>query len=321
MPCYNPLKGYRSQTVNPSGKRSISFSPKEGFHDLRIDIPCGQCIGCRLERSRQWAIRCVHESKLYEDNCFVTLTYRDENLPKGGSLVKEDFQKFMKRLRTRIEDSSPSNCLHRFKGGKVRYFHCGEYGEKFARPHYHACLFNVDFDDRVLLTIQNGNELHVSEELNSLWPQGFSTIGRVTFESAAYVARYITKKITGRMAEQYYEYEDENGEFIGRQPEYVTMSRRPGIGKGWYDKFKTDLFNGILPVGNRNGELVVSSPPKFYLSKLELEHPEHFSRIKTEKRVKGEKRAWDNTYERLAVREIIQYEKLKNCKRNYEDGT
>ena len=87
MPCYSPLHGYRSKSVNPAtGKRSIVFSPSEGFTDFKLALPCGQCIGCRLERSRQWAMRCMHEASLYKNNCFITLTYAPEKLPPSGSL-------------------------------------------------------------------------------------------------------------------------------------------------------------------------------------------------------------------------------------------
>src|SRR4051794_29862641 len=100
MPCFRPLKGYRARVTNPdTGKRSIVFNARKGFNDLPVDLPCGQCIGCRLERSRQWAIRCSHEAKLHEENCFITLTYAPEHLPPGGTLVVKDFQDFMKRLR------------------------------------------------------------------------------------------------------------------------------------------------------------------------------------------------------------------------------
>ena len=136
MPCYRPIKGYRSRRLNAeTGKRPVVFNPRDGFYDQPVDLPCGQCIGCRLERSRQWAIRCVHEASLHERNCFITLTYRDECLPTNGSLDLDAFQKFMKRLRRRF-------------GEGVRFFHCGEYGENFGRPHYHAILFNLDFSDK-----------------------------------------------------------------------------------------------------------------------------------------------------------------------------
>ena len=156
MSCYSPLIGYRSRFTNPStGKRNIVFSLREALDDQVIKIPCGQCIGCRLKRSASWAIRCVHEASLHEKNCFITLTFNNEWLPKDGSLDVRDFQLFMKRLRKKY-------------GEGIRFFHCGEYGEKFRRPHYHACLFNFDFPDREIWSVRRGFELYTSESLAEL---------------------------------------------------------------------------------------------------------------------------------------------------------
>ena len=192
MPCYKPLRGYRSNTKTQTGKRSIVFNPRHGFIDQPQDVPCGQCIGCRLERSRQWAIRIVHESQMHEQSYFLTLTYNNEFLPKTGSLQKADVQLFMKRLRKKF-------------GKGIRYYYCGEYGEKFHRPHYHLIIFGCEFPDKILWKIERGNRLWISEDLNKLWKKGYCSIGMVTFESAAYVARYVTKKITGKQANQHYE--------------------------------------------------------------------------------------------------------------------
>ena len=117
MPCYYPLQGWRSKELTKNGKRAIVFDRKKGYVDQPLEVPCGQCIGCRLDRSRDWALRCIHEAQLHEDNSYITLTYDDDNLPANASLDKSDFQKFMKRLRKSLGDK------------KVRFFHCGEYGE------------------------------------------------------------------------------------------------------------------------------------------------------------------------------------------------
>lgn len=255
MPCYRPLQGYRAREVNASGKRSLVFGPEGGKYGFPVEVPCGRCIGCRLERSRQWAIRLVHEGALHEEKCFLTLTYDPAHLPPDGSLDVTEFQRFMKRLRKKV---SPT---------RIRFFHCGEYGEKLGRPHYHACLFNFDFLDKSLWSVREGVSLYVSPILAELWPFGFSTIGDVTFESAAYVARYVMKKVTGAAAPVHYE---------KKKPEYVTMSRRPGIGKGWYDKFKSDVYPHDFVVVNG----VKVRPPKFYDSKFELTDPQMFSTLK-----------------------------------------
>lgn len=305
MPCYHPLLGYRSLSINPSGKRSIVFNKNQGFADMPVELPCGQCIGCRLDRSRQWAIRCVHEASLYENNCFITLTYNDENLPKDNSLCVEHFQLFMKKLRKKY-------------GKGIRYFHCGEYGENFGRPHYHACIFNFDFrDKKVLKTLQDGTNYYVSEKLNELWEYGFTMIGDVTFESAAYVARYITKKITGKNAfEHYNKINYETGEIIAeRRPEYVTMSRKPGIGKPWLDKFSTDVYpeDYIVLRGKK------LKPPKYYNAQYEKVYPSDYEKIKNRRIVNAKKHFYNNTRDRLTVRETIQKYKFNLLKRNYEN--
>lgn len=270
---------------------------------MPVTIPCGQCIGCKLERSRQWAIRCVHEASLYDKNCFITLTYRDEKLPKNNSLEVPAFQNFMKRLRKRF-------------GAGIRFFQCGEYGEKFQRPHYHACLFNFDFPDRELFQIRDGTRLYTSKALEELWTDGFSTIGDVTFESAAYVARYVTKKLTGDKAIDHYNVVDhKTGEIlIERKPEYVTMSRRPGIGKPWLDKFNTDVYPGDFVV--MDGKKM--RPPKYYDSKFELDDPETFRKIKAQRKRQVIETAHNATWERLAVREEIQRQKFSLLRRGYE---
>jgi len=313
MPCYHPLTGYRSKDRNPNGKRSIVFNPTHGFRDLPVTLPCGRCIGCRLERSRQWATRIMHEASMHQENCFLTLTYSPEELPKGGTLVKRHHQLFMKRTRKKLKKP-------------MRYFQCGEYGELSSRPHYHSILFGIDFIDKKLYKVQNGNNLYVSETLGTiinkegdiqctgkgLWPHGISVIGEATFESAAYVARYITKKITGPDAALYYR---------GKVPEYVTMSRRPGIGQAWLKKFTCDVFPRDFVLVDRKNSRVRCRPPKYYGSQFELLDPIQFSKIQAKRKVDADARSIDNTVERLKVRKKIQEYKFKRLIRNYENGT
>ncbi len=264
---------------------------------MPVAVPCGQCIGCRLERSRQWAIRCMHEAAEHPENAFVTLTYSAEHLPTGATLVKKDFQDFIKRLRERIEPK------------RLRYYHCGEYGEENSRPHYHALIFGHDFEDKILWRKQNEQNLYVSAILNEVWGKGHTSIGDVTFKSAAYVARYIMKKITGEDAQNHYQVLDgETGEVHDRLPEYTTMSRRPGIGKTWFDKYKGE----VLP----RDEVIVNGkrvkPPKFYdaqVSEAELE------KIKARRKKQAEKHADDNTRERLRVREKVKHSQVNQLKR------
>jgi hypothetical protein len=304
MPCYKPLHGYRSQTVNESGKRGIVFNVTQGFKDMPVELPCGQCIGCRLERSRQWAIRCVHEASLYEKNCFITLTFNDENLPSNGSVDVRDFQLFMKRLRKKF-------------GSGIRFFHCGEYGDEFKRPHYHALIFNFDFPDKVLWSKQNDSLIYTSEVLNELWEhKGFTTIGDVTFESAAYVARYVTKKVTGEKADEHYtSIHRETGEIVSRKPEYISMSRRPGIGKGWFEKYHSEVYvhDGV----RINNHFI--KPPKFYDKAYEVKYPKKMIIIKKNRELRSLIFTEHTTPERLAVREKLHLLRFDRLKRSYEN--
>lgn len=287
MPCYSPLKGYRSATPTVNGKFQIVFSPKDGLVDKPMEVPCGQCIGCRLERSRQWAIRCMHEASLYSDNSFITLTYSDEHLPTDMGLRLSDFQKFMKRLRFKY-------------GSNIRFYHCGEYGDTTGRPHYHACLFNHDFPDKKFWTIRNGNRVYRSAELEKLWPFGLSEIGDVTFQSAAYVARYIMKKVNGDNADEHYTWFDRvTGEIVRRPSEYTTMSRRPGIGSGWFEKYKTDVYphDRVIVKGQK------MRPPRYYDRMYEIIAPDKLRDLKILRVKNAKKHLDDNTSARLNVRE------------------
>ena len=291
------MQGYRSRA---DGK-TIVFNPTHGWVDRPLTIPCGQCVGCRLERSRQWAVRCVHEASLHEDNCFITLTYNNESLPEDGSLNKKHFQDFMKRLRKK------------YKNKKIRYYHCGEYGDKNFRPHYHAIIFGLQFDDQKLFTVNNGEKLYTSEKLEKLWPFGFSTIGTVTFESAAYVARYVMKKVNGKNAKNHYERVDSNtGEIYSLVPEYNTMSRRPGIASGWFDKYKDDVY----PSDNIHLREKTFRPPKFYDKMYEHLMPNEMEKIKMQRMNNMQKHVKDNTAERLAVKEQVKHAQLNKLIRS-----
>jgi len=239
---------------------------------------------------------------MYQENCFITLTYNDDHLPDDLSLNVREFQLFMKRLRKEY-------------GAGIRYFHCGEYGEQFARPHYHACIFNHDFEDKKLWTTQNGEKLYTSQSLSQLWPYGFSTTGTVTFQSAAYVARYITKKITGDLAVTHYEYTNPiTGEITHRKPEYTTMSRRPGIGKDWLNKYTSDIYPGDFVV--MNGKKM--KPPKYYDKQYEIEYPSDYAKLRSKRLQGSRKNQHDNTPERLKVRLAVQEARLKRLPRNLD---
>lgn len=248
MKCFRPLTAYQL------ADGSISFSQRGDFRFLTLR--CGQCIGCRVERSRQWAVRCLHEASMHSHSQFVTLTYDDDHVPHDWSLNHVHFQKFMKRARRRF--------------GPFRFFMCGEYGDENYRPHYHACLFGLNLTDlKYWRKSESGSECFRSAALESVWTAGSSEVGAVTFESAAYVARYTLKKVTGPEAEEHYQSVDPyTGAIYNRTPEYARMSLKPGIGATWFAKYGREVFPRDRVV--INGREVV--PPRYYFELLQREH-------------------------------------------------
>jgi hypothetical protein len=297
MPCYHPISAFQC------ADKSIVFYESKRHDVIRsLNLPCGQCVGCRLERSRQWAIRCMHEAQMHTENCFITLTYNDDHLPSDKSLVYRDFQLFIKRLRKR------------YPGRKIRYYMAGEYGENFGRPHWHACLFGIDFNDKKLWKRTTaGSNLYTSRDLEILWPFGYSSIGDVTFESAAYVARYIMKKVTGKNADEHYtEIDPDTGEITKRKPEFTKMSLKPGIGYEWYKQYTSDVYPHDYVV--IRGKKV--KPPKYYDKKYKIDNPYEFDELLYIREKSAKLTNADNTPERLLVKEQVAKAKLQKLKRN-----
>lgn len=303
MPCYSPLQAYQSLEKRPNGKMRLIWCENDPLAGAPINLPCGQCVGCRLERSRQWAIRCLHEAQMHEENCFITLTVSPDNdITRTTTLVKKDFQKFMKRLRKAFPEK------------KISYYYCGEYGENNARPHYHACLFGIDFNDKFLWKETNGVKLYRSEELEKIWTLGYSTIGEVNFESAAYVARYIMKKITGKQSAQYYEKVTECGEIIQRIPEYTNMSLKSPIGQSFLLKYHKDVYpyDEVIIKGRR------VKPPRYYDKIYGEMFPDDMDEIKLKREVLAYDKEEDNTKERLVTKHESRILAMKKLRRSYE---
>lgn len=295
MPCTRPVYGWRSAVRNDKGKRPIVFKRDQALVDQPVTLPCGRCIGCRLEKSRQWAVRIMHEASMHDDNCFVTLTYNDDNLPADNSLHLPHFQKFMKRLRK--------------KHGKLRFFHCGEYGDNFDRPHYHACLFGFTPSDAVPWKTLNGNRLYSSDLLSSTWGHGFVSLGALTFESAAYVARYVTKKLTG----------PESLKYGDRTPPYSTQSRRPGIGVPWLEQWYKDIYPRDYVV-MRGHQMKVPRAYDRYFETVTDQSLDDFKRSRTRK-AKDFIDPSDQTERRLHDRETVLKAKLSQSSRTFDKET
>lgn len=305
MACYHPLKGFPIGK-HASGKTQYLITSYDCNYLVKsdtdqwnpcydfiqsdffrpritdfIEIPCGHCIGCRLKYSSDWATRCMLELNYHDKASFITLTYDDEHLPIPNQiintdgvvsdspihpLVKRDLQLFFKRLRKTFSED------------KIRYFACGEYGSTSMRPHYHIILYGVDFSDdrKIFKTSKNGDFYYTSETLSTLWKNGFHLITDVTYDTCAYTARYVTKKLNGPAADVY--------TYFNFPREFSVMSRRPGIGRQYYDDHSTDIY--------RNQEIFISTekggkkllPPRYYDKLYDIDYPEKMSEIKEKRR-------------------------------------
>lgn len=341
MPCYNPLKGYVLGLDSVTGKKIVKVvSPLDDIPGKEsFPVPCGHCIGCRLEYSRQWANRCMLEAQYHERSCFVTLTYDDWHVPKrfyGNvadgtalpcySLDKRDLQLFFKRLRKRFPDC------------RIRYFGCGEYGVNTLRPHYHIILFGIDFEDKVLSKLgssKSNQVMYSSEVLDRIWSfpprnwrgesyfansphavsnAGIATVQPVTWETCAYTARYVTKKLQGPYAKFY---EEKNID-----PPFCVMSRRPGIGRQYLDDhpdlWDYDYINISTPDGGKKFR-----PPRYFMKVLEDEAPARAEVLKElRKKMALEQKAildsmkelTDSTY--LHLQEEVKQAQINSLKRS-----
>lgn len=302
MPCYKPVRAYKSRSRNENGKYTITFNATKALIEgSSFLLPCGGCIGCKIDRSRDWAMRCAHESQMHSENMFITLTYNDEHLPPDNGIHVRIWQLFMKQFRKSIAPI------------KVRFFASGEYTDPpFYRPHYHALIFGYQFPDLKFLTKLRGKPYYTSKSLEKLWPNGFHTISNVTYQTAAYVARYVMKKQNGDSDQAvafYTRPHPINGKIFQVRREFCVQSRRPGIGSTWFDKFKSDAFPSdyLIVDGKKH------SVPIYYTKKLAEEEAR---KIKRQRKIKSIPRKAENTRERLAVREQVKIAQLKSLKRD-----
>jgi len=268
MPCYHPVKGYRKPNGQWTGKDEDFYPP--------MTRPCGYCTGCRFKKQQEWTVRCLNEQiTTPETSSFITLTYKPEKLPTNSSLDYVHWQKFIRSLKKRNN------------GKKIRYFGVGEYGDNFGRPHFHAILFGHNFDDKIPLKGKKVKNLFKSKELQSAWcssdqePRGYVSVGDVTPESISYVCGYVQKKIYGQRQGQHYKYIDtvtgevteiaNNNTIFLRSPEKAFMSRRPGIGTDYYNKFHSDMYRLNNNCIHIKGKVVAI--PNFYNNKFKKENP------------------------------------------------
>jgi len=297
MPCWNLIHGYRAT--------SGGFTTNKGqaYGDRPLTIACGRCTGCRIDKSNAWAVRCTHEAQMHDQNSFITLTYDQKNLPSPPTLSVQEVQLFIQRLRKHL------------KPQKVRYFASGEYGSstKSERPHYHLLLFGVDFPDKIK-SRHSDNDRHgySSETLDKIWGKGRTEIGELTYQSAAYTARYCMKKMGGKLAETHYQRCNQWGEPYDLLPEFALMSNKPGIGYSWLQNYASDIFPCDFVIIDGKKKPV----PPYYFRKLEENDKLIHRSMQLSKKRKLLQHKHDNTPERLKVREKVQQLKIQHQIRN-----
>lgn len=297
MSCYRPLKAFKL------AGGGVCFDERARHGDIlySLELPCGQCIGCRTRRAQDWQLRVMHEASLWPVNSFITLTYGRDSLPPHGSLCHEDVQLFLKRARKALKV-------------KLRYFMCGEYGPQTARPHYHMCLFNADFrsDRKPAGKSGSGHLFYESEVLNRLWGHGKCTVQDLTSETALYCAKYVIDKLTGDAASAY-EYVDDDGVIQRKKAPYAAMSLKPGIGARWFEKFSSDIFRQDRAVIDGSEK----RPPRYYdklYKRMALKDAAGMLRhewIEIDRSKRAALSAPDQTPERRAVREFCHEARVR----------
>lgn len=287
MACYHPLKVAWYGEVTTNHKKKYEFvNPDYDDYKSAVevkDIPCGKCMGCRIEYSRQWATRCMLEAKKYKYNAFINLTYDEEHVhhTTGHTIEGEeidrltlyppDVTKFMKDLRRYFD--------YNYKEQGIKFYLCGEYGDTTGRPHYHIVAFNIHIRDLIpFYKNAEGDQIYISETIAKIWKKGQITVGEVTWQSCAYTARYVMKKRKGKDAEEIYK-------ILGIEPEFVRMSRNPGIGRAYYEENKDNIYlTDEIFLDNGKGKVIKFKPGKYFDRLYDLESPEAMEAIKLQRK-------------------------------------
>lgn len=304
MQCSSPRFAVMRDDPVKKGKKQLIFgyhqylnlykNPVPGWEPVLL--PCGRCLSCKMNKAREWSVRAIHEAQCHEQNCFLTLTYDNAHLPKDFSVSVRALQLFFKRLRKYLD----------YRKIKVRYLACGEYGSLNGRPHYHICLFGYCPPDLVDISGFGFSRLYTSQIISSLWPYGFNSVGTLTEQSAAYVARYTLKKVDVLNKKR----------VDGRTPEFIVSSRRPGLGADWFNRFWSDVYNHdrvVLQSG------FIARPPKYYDRLLEKSHLSLYNKIKAERQKFAKEHDIDISALHIATVEEIMKIRTGKFKRSLDD--
>lgn len=283
MPCEQPIPAWRPAIGGPL----LFKPPTNGRAYNKMHVPCGHCILCRTEQARQTAVRIIHEATLHQENCFLTLTYDDNNIPTYGSLNYEHLVKFWKRLRKSMVAKTKAN---RSTATPIRYYAVGEYGDRSLRPHYHACLFGHAFLSERIILRTTPSLLWTSMELQRIWGHGNVSVGALNFATARYTASYITKKL--RSKQQYVRVDNDTGELIAIEQPRAFMSRN--LGKGWWDEWNQQLQDHDHVIIDAHPQ----KPPKAYDRWLLETNPEKMEEIKEQRKNNAIAQTEDQTHAR-----------------------
>ena len=271
------------------GTWPLVSSPSEAYSDLKVEIPCGQCILCRLNTSLQKTIRLTHEVHSWPTTSFLTLTYDQENLPMTSSDTLPSLPTLTRGQRGHM--TLFQKRLRKYLKKPIKMFQCGEYGEKTHRPHHHCILYGHDFSAERTPVVGSPN-LFRSVVLDKLWPHGSCVIGNVSWDSASYVASYSVKKLTGKQGAEAYD----SLEIV---PPYMTSSL--GIGREWIENWLYDVYpkDWIAVKGHK------VKPPRYYDNVLKRRDPGLYRQVmfKRQKESGIPDDVWNNRYNALQIKE------------------
>lgn len=324
MPCFSPKKGFASgftdemktklkivpyDTVGLDERGNPTKSYSDAVQTGYFEIPCGHCLGCRQDQAREWSNRLIMEMKYHDSAYFVTLTYDDMHVPVipsldsltgeivwNGNLKKSDVQMFMKRLRAHRQDD------------KIRFFAAGEYGPETKRPHYHAILFGLHLGDWSLIESghsETGQIYYDCPELAKIWRNGFVSIEPANEYTCRYVCSYVTSKVGDAAAESYWQDR-------GQQPPFSLSSRRPGIGRQYFEDHETEFFDyEKVFIETDNGSVSVK-PPRYFKKLMQASDEDAYIKIRDRHLV-----AMDDTDDaKTEITDLSKIEQIKTIEYN-----
>lgn len=315
MACLKPIQVY-----NLNKGEKVKFKKYSNIDVAKLDmnmnyennnsVPCRKCIECKLDNAKEWAIRSALQCKSSEDNWFITLTYSDEFIPvndKGIFTVSyKDLSRFIESLRKVFTRQGIKD---------IKYLASSEYGSRLNRPHYHLCFFGLPLNDLELTgeVSKLGHPYFVSKLVDKIWNKGIHKIGRVTYQSAGYVARYTLKKLSNLDYKK-----------LGIEPERLFMSK--GIGKKYFEENKEHIYKYDVVNLNTDKVLIKLQPPRYFDRLYEKHNSDHLQEIKNARivnakhnlvsRVENSGIGYVNL---LGNKQHILHERVKALKRNVKD--